>query len=121
MTKMEFLDFFHAQLEERLSIFFNLDLEKRPLPELSVEEKTVFSIDLLTDLFDMLCEALVQEGRIEVRGFGSFSVKHLSARMVRNPKTGEKVPLLADCRVHFKMGKKLMEALNACSTPPQSI
>lgn len=50
--------------------------------------------------------------RIEIRGFGSFSLHHRAARTGRNPKTGEAVQLPAKYVPHFKPGKELREQVN---------
>jgi len=50
--------------------------------------------------------------RIEIRGFGSFSLHYRAPRVGRNPKTGEKVELLGKSVPHFKPGKELRERVN---------
>ncbi len=50
--------------------------------------------------------------RVELRGFGAFSVKHRPARIARNPKTGEKVPVAAKFVPAFRTGKFLHKNLN---------
>ena len=50
--------------------------------------------------------------RIEIRGFGSFSLRHFAARQGRNPKTGETVQLLPRAMVHFKPGLEMRERVN---------
>ena len=50
--------------------------------------------------------------RIEVRGFGSFSLHYRKPKMARNPKTGNPVPLPGRYVVHFKPGKELRERVN---------
>ena len=57
--------------------------------------------------FDALIEALVKEGRIELRNFGVFEIKRREARMARNPRTGEKVPVQAKNVLTFKPGKEM--------------
>ena len=52
------------------------------------------------------------KNRIEVRGFGSFSLHYRDARVGRNPKTGEKVQLEGKHSPHFKPGKALKERVN---------
>jgi integration host factor subunit beta len=56
---------------------------------------------------------LTYGGRIEVRGFGRFVLRHHAPRAARNPNTGETVELGNHCRVHFKPGMELRERLNA--------
>lgn len=50
--------------------------------------------------------------RVQLPGFGSFSVTHRAARMGRNPKTGDAIKIKASNAARFKMGKDLKEALN---------
>ncbi len=64
-------------------------------------------------ILDQMGEALAEGGRIEVRGFGSFSLHHRAARIGRNPKTGEPVSLEAKSVPHFKPGKEMRERVNA--------
>jgi integration host factor alpha subunit len=59
--------------------------------------------------FDTLVETLVREGRIELRNFGIFQIKQREARIGRNPRTGEEVPVAARRVVVFKPGKKMEE------------
>ena len=56
--------------------------------------------------------ALTQGERIEIRGFGSFSVHQTPARMGRNPATGEIVQIPTKSRVHFKPGQELRGRVN---------
>ena len=55
---------------------------------------------------------LASGGRIEIRGFGSFSLRHHSARRARNPRTGEPVARPARYVVHFKPGRALRERVD---------
>ena len=63
-------------------------------------------------LLDAIGQAMVQGHRIEVRGFGSFSVSHRPPRMGRNPRSGESVAIPATRVPHFKPGKALREAVD---------
>jgi integration host factor subunit beta len=63
-------------------------------------------------ILDRITEALAAGGRVEIRGFGSFTVKELRARDARNPKTGEKVAVSEKKAVHFKPGKEISQRLN---------
>ncbi len=63
-------------------------------------------------LLDKMSETLSDGGRIEVRGFGSFSLHHRAARKGRNPKTGDQVELPPKHVPHFKPGKELRERVN---------
>ncbi len=60
-------------------------------------------------------EALASGGRIEIRGFGSFSLTVRPPRMGRNPRTGEKVAVPAKALPHFKAGKELRERVDAAA------
>ncbi len=60
-----------------------------------------------------MVEYLASGGRIEIRGFGSFSLRYRASRVGRNPKTGAPVALAAKYVPHFKPGKKLREAVRA--------
>ncbi len=63
-------------------------------------------------LLDAVGDALVRGNRIEIRGFGSFSVNHRAPRMGRNPRSGEAVAIPAKRVPHFKPGKALREAVD---------
>ena len=63
-------------------------------------------------LLEAVGDALVRGHRIEVRGFGSFSVNHRAPRMGRNPRTGEAVAIPSKRVPHFKPGKALREAVD---------
>lgn len=63
-------------------------------------------------IVDHMAETLADGQRIEIRGFGSFSVRHRSPRLGRNPKTGEKVELTSKFVPHFKPGKGLRDMVN---------
>ena len=58
-------------------------------------------------LLDKMSEALSDGGRIEVRGFGSFSLHHRAARKGRNPQTGKEIKIAAKKVVKFKPGAEL--------------
>ncbi len=63
-------------------------------------------------LLERVSQALTDEERIEIRGFGSFSLHKRPARVGRNPKTGEPVNIPAKYVPHFKPGKELRERVN---------
>lgn len=63
-------------------------------------------------LLEQMSDILSTGERIEIRGFGSFSLHHRSARKGRNPKTGEHVHLASKYVPHFKPGKELRERIN---------
>lgn len=63
-------------------------------------------------LLEEISAALASGDRIEIRGFGSFSVHHRPARMGRNPKTGQSVEIPEKYVPHFKPGKEMRERVN---------
>ena len=67
---------------------------------------------IIDTIFDEIIEAMANGDRVELRGFGSFSVKKREARMGRNPRTGESVPVEAKAVPFFKTGKLLRDRLN---------
>ena len=68
---------------------------------------------IVTTIFDEITEALANGDRVELRGFGAFSVKERGSRVGRNPRTGESVSVAAKYIPYFKTGKQLREKLNA--------
>jgi integration host factor subunit beta len=83
----------------------NLALKQSHLPHRDVE----FAVKTL---IEQMAQSLARGERIEIRGFGSFSLHHRPPRMGRNPKSGEAVPLAAKYVPHFKPGKELRERVN---------
>lgn len=67
---------------------------------------------IVETIFDEITDALAEGDRVELRGFGAFSVKHRDARTGRNPRTGEAVQVDAKRLPFFKTGKALRERLN---------
>jgi integration host factor subunit beta len=63
-------------------------------------------------ILERMVDALSTGERIEIRGFGSFSLHHRDARTGRNPKTGELVELAEKFVPHFKPGKELRETVD---------
>lgn len=80
--------------------------EKNPHLYLRDVEKIVDTV------FDEISAALANGDRVELRGFGAFSIKERDARMGRNPRTGESVYVEAKRLPFFKTGKALRERLN---------
>jgi integration host factor subunit beta len=68
-------------------------------------------------LIEQMAQSLEQGRRIEIRGFGSFSLHYRPPRIGRNPKTGDMVNLAGKRVPHFKPGKELRERVN--SSPQQ--
>lgn len=68
--------------------------------------------NLVDKIFDELSAALERGDRIELRGFGAFSIRKRKPRVARNPKTNEKVRLGERSVVYFRAGKGLRDRLN---------
>jgi integration host factor subunit beta len=68
---------------------------------------------IVTTIFDEITEALARGDRVELRGFGAFSIKQRDARTGRNPRTGESVSVIEKIVPFFKTGKQLRERLNS--------
>ena len=67
---------------------------------------------IVNAIFDEITDALCDSNRVELRGFGAFSVKNRPARSGRNPRTGESVDVEEKWVPFFKAGKELRERLN---------
>lgn len=97
-------------------------MTKSELIEQISRKQTQFSqkdVELaVNEILDSMINALSNGERIEIRGFGSFSLHHRKARVGRNPKTGEQVQLEEKKVPHFKPGKSLKnlvdESKNSC-------
>jgi integration host factor subunit beta len=70
-------------------------------------------------ILDAMTEALAQGDRIEIRGFGSFSLNYRPPRIGRNPKSGVKVQVPAKYVPHFKAGKELRERVDQVAAAAQ--
>lgn len=66
-------------------------------------------------LLEHMAESLMDGERVEVRGFGSFSLHYRRPRTGRNPKTGESIELAAKHVPYFRPGKELRERVNAAA------
>ncbi|MCX7106242.1 MAG: HU family DNA-binding protein [Methylococcales bacterium] len=74
---------------------------------------TLKVVDLAVDcIIEGLCQAAIANERIEIRGFGAFTLHHYPARLGRNPKNGEFLNLSAKYGLHFKPGKQLRDRVN---------
>ena len=67
---------------------------------------------IVTTIFDEISAALSRGDRVELRGFGAFSLKNRRARIGRNPRTGAAVNVAAKTVLYFKTGKLLRDKLN---------
>lgn len=82
---------------------------------LSQRQKHLTSKDVefaVKTVIEQMAKTLSSGERIEIRGFGSFSLHYRPPRMGRNPKTGESVPLAGKYVPHFKPGKELRDRVN---------
>jgi len=68
---------------------------------------------IVNTIFDEISAALTRGDRVELRGFGAFSVKHRDARQGRNPRTGVKVSVPEKALPHFKAGKQMRQLVTA--------
>ena len=93
-----------ARLAERYPHLYHRDVER-----------------IVTTVLDQIAKALAAGDRVELRGFGAFSVKVRPARQGRNPRTGAPVSVEEKRVPFFRTGKELRERLNdsAAPTPPQ--
>ncbi|MDA0654049.1 MAG: integration host factor subunit beta [Proteobacteria bacterium] len=91
MVKSELI----ARLAERNPHLYQRDIER-----------------IVTAIFEEISAALARGDRVELRGFGAYSVKRRGARMARNPRTGEAVRVAEKHVLFFKTGKELRLRLN---------
>lgn len=91
MVKSELI----ARLAERNPHLYQRDIER-----------------IVTTIFDEISKALARGDRVELRGFGAYSVKRRASRMARNPRTGETVYVAEKHVPFFKTGKELRVRLN---------
>ncbi|MCB5363996.1 integration host factor subunit beta [Pusillimonas sp. CC-YST705] len=78
-------------------------------PQLAVRDTDI----AVKTVLDAMTQALVNGQRIEIRGFGSFSLSKRAPRVGRNPKSGETVMVPGKQVPHFKAGKELRERVDA--------
>ncbi len=67
---------------------------------------------IVNTIFDNITEALAKSDKVELRGFGSFRIRHRNSRKGRNPKTGTSVDVPQKRVPFFKVGKRLRELVN---------
>ena len=70
------------------------------------------AFDIVNLMFDGFTDTLKKGGRIEIRGFGSFTVRHYDSYTGRNPRTGKRVRVGDKRLPFFKVGKELRERVN---------
>jgi integration host factor subunit beta len=68
---------------------------------------------IVNTIFDNITDALAKGDKVELRGFGSFRIRHRNSRKGRNPKTGTAVDVPEKRVPFFKVGKRLRELVNA--------
>jgi integration host factor subunit beta len=88
-----------SELIERLSLYTK-ELQGKELE------------DSVKELLEQMAQTLQRGDRIEIRGFGSFSLHYRAPRIGRNPKTGETVSLTGKHVPHFKAGKELRDRVD---------
>lgn len=86
-----------------------IEIIARRQPQLSTRDVELS----VKTLIEQMSRTLAQGGRIEIRGFGSFSLHYRAPRIGRNPRTGERVGLAGKYVPHFKPGKDLRYRVNA--------
>ena len=67
---------------------------------------------VINNIFDTMTDALAKGESIEIRGFGSFSIRHYKGREGRNPKTSERVTVPPRKKPFFKVGKEIKNRVN---------
>jgi DNA-binding protein HU-beta len=72
---------------------------------------------MVDDVFDLIADGLAKGEKIDLRGFGTFSVRDSAARTGRNPQTGEPISIPARRVPGFKPGKELKEKVNNSAKP----
>ncbi len=93
-----------------------IEILSRRQPHLKADD-----VDLaVKSLLEMMGGALAHGERIEIRGFGSFSLHYRPPRIGRNPKTGDSVALPAKHVPHFKPGKELRERVSSVTPIEES-
>ena len=75
---------------------------------------------IVSTIFDEITAALARGERVELRGFGAFTVKHRNARTGRNPRTGVAVDVHEKSVPFFKAGKELRERVNVGPKPTRA-
>jgi len=91
-------------------------MTKSELIELLIDQQSHLPVkdveQSIKAMLEHMSDSLANGERIEIRGFGSFSLHYRAPRIGRNPKTGESVELGAKYVPHFKPGKELRELVN---------
>src|ERR1700688_2779763 len=94
------------------------------IAELSAANPHLLSRDvelIVATIFNEITVALARGERVELRGFGAFTVKKRDARTGRNPRTGEAVPVDEKAVPFFKAGKELRERVNGAKSEQRPV
>ena len=105
MSRTPFFFLYEAEPMTKSELIERIALRQDHLPSKDVEAAVKLIIEHMSD-------ELAGGNRIEIRGFGSFSLHYRSPRVGRNPKTGESVELPGKHVPHFKPGKELRNRVN---------
>ncbi len=85
------------------------DIVDKVSRDLSMQKQDVeIAVDIM---LESMAQALIEERRIELRGFGSFSIRQRKPRSTKNPRTGKIMNIPSRRTLHFTMSKSLKEAL----------
>lgn len=100
-------------------------MTKSELIELLINQQSHLPVkeveEAIKAMLEHMSDSLANGERIEIRGFGSFSLHYRAPRIGRNPKTGESVELTAKYVPHFKPGKELRELVNLPDEEPSEL
>lgn len=92
-------------------------MTKSELIKILIKQKPNLPLDTVTSIvdtiFNEMSDTLAKDNRIEIRGFGTFSIRERTARIAKNPKTNEKLQVDARKVIYFRMGKLFKEKINA--------
>jgi len=115
MVKLDVMSFYRAMWAYKIRRR-KIDMKKSDLvSKLATKNPQLYvrDIEVIVDtIINEMADALVRGDRVEIRGFGAFSVKDREARTGRNPRTGESVEVAAKRLPAFKAGKALRDRLN---------
>ncbi len=98
-----------GQIVTKSELIERLGVKQPHLPMKDVEHA-------IKNILEYVSRSLSKGKRIEIRGFGSFSLRHRKARIARNPKTGAPVPMPSKSIPYFKPGKPLRDRVKDPST-----
>jgi nucleoid DNA-binding protein len=104
------------------SIIKGEEMTKKELAQRIAEDMRLPQLKVLAIVqktFDDIINTLLREGRIELRNFGVFEVRHRRAREARNPRTGESVPVPPRNVVAFKAGRAMEERVREMKLAPK--